>query len=46
MNQRTDQDFTQLDTFLAHTMAGTFDKFARALNPSRRLASLSRRASS
>ena len=44
MSQLPDQDFTQLDAFLADTMAGVLTALDRALNPSRRLARLSRRA--
>jgi hypothetical protein len=38
-----DQDFAQLDRFLADTMAGILDKLNAALNPSRRLAHLRNR---
>jgi hypothetical protein len=44
MTQPPDQDFTQLDTFLADTMAGILAKCEKAFDPSGRLAALGRRA--
>lgn len=43
MNQRTDQNLTRLDTFLADTMAGILDTLETVLDPSRRFARLNRR---
>ena len=42
MPEPPDQDFTELDAFLADTMAGILTKCEKAFDPSGRLASLSR----
>ena len=43
MKQPHDQDFAQLDTFLADTMAGILNKIEKAFDPSGRLARLGHR---